>query len=473
MTSACDAEAVPVDDMGLAIQDLSTLDITKLTPVSREIVSRQATINVGTVGHVAHGKSTVVKALTGLSTIRHKSEKERNITIKLGYANAKVYSTDDPDVDPSRRYCSMGSAQPDIWEEELDGKTVKWVVQRHISFVDCPGHDILMATMLNGAAVMDAAFLLVAANESCPQPQTNEHLAAVEIMKLQNIIILQNKVELIKPEAARAQHKEIKAFVDGTCAANSPIIPISAVLKYNIDIVAQYLCTQIPIPPRDFCSPPEMVVIRSFDVNKPGEEIEQLKGGVAGGCLIRGVLKVGDEIEIRPGVVTKEANGTTLCKSLKTRILQMKSEQNPLQFAVPGGLIAVGTRLDPTLTRADHLLGSVIGYPGKMPGIFTEVEIKYYLLKDLLGVRSKEGESCRVKKLHSAEILMLNIASTAVGGKILGIKDGGGSDRAKIQLTNPVCCNVGGRVALSRKIEKHWRLIGWGAIVKGTTLKTD
>ena len=67
---------------------------------------------------------------------------------------------------------------------------------RHISFVDCPGHDVLMATMLSGAAVMDAALLLIAGNEPCPQPQTSEHLAAVEIMKLQNLIILQNKIGL-------------------------------------------------------------------------------------------------------------------------------------------------------------------------------------------------------------------------------------------------------------------------------------
>jgi translation initiation factor 2 subunit 3 len=86
---------------------------------------------------------------------------------------------------------------------------------RHVSFVDCPGHDILMATMLNGAAVMDAALLLVAGNESCPQPQTSEHLAAVEIMKLEHIIILQNKVDLIKEAQALEHQKSISAFVKG------------------------------------------------------------------------------------------------------------------------------------------------------------------------------------------------------------------------------------------------------------------
>lgn len=87
---------------------------------------------------------------------------------------------------------------------------------RHVSFVDCPGHDILMATMLNGAAVMDAALLLIAGNETCPQPQTSEHLAAVEIMKLENIIILQNKVDLIKEAQAIEHHKSIVNFVKGS-----------------------------------------------------------------------------------------------------------------------------------------------------------------------------------------------------------------------------------------------------------------
>lgn len=82
-------------------------------------------------------------------------------------------------------------------------------LRRHVSFVDCPGHDILMATMLNGAAVMDAALLLIAGNETCPQPQTAEHLAAVEIMKLQNIIILQNKIDLVKEQAALQQVRKI------------------------------------------------------------------------------------------------------------------------------------------------------------------------------------------------------------------------------------------------------------------------
>ncbi|CAN0170180.1 unnamed protein product, partial [Ectocarpus sp. 8 AP-2014] len=230
-----------------------------------------------------------------------------------------------------------------------------------------------MATMLNGAAVMDAALLLVAGNETCPQPQTSEHLAAVEIMRLQNIIILQNKVDLVKHDQAMLQHEQIRKFVAGTVADDAPVIPISAVLKYNIDVVCEYINCKIPIPVRDFTSVPRLIIIRSFDVNKPGEEVEHLRGGVAGGSIVQGVLRVGDEIEVRPGIVTKDPEGNVRCEPIFSKILSLYAEQNDLKFAVPGGLIGVGTRVDPTLTRADRLVGQVLGLKGNLPDVFTEV----------------------------------------------------------------------------------------------------
>jgi len=453
-------------DDGLAIQDLAKLDTSKLTPLTPEVISRQATMNVGTIGHVAHGKSTVVKGLSGVHTVKFKQEKERNITIKLGYANAKIYKCDNPDMVAPDCYKSCGSATPDVMPCDQGGN---WRLVRHVSFVDCPGHDILMATMLNGAAVMDAACLLVAGNEACPQPQTSEHLAAVEIMRLKHIIILQNKVELIKEADALAQHEQIKKFVAGTAADSSPIIPISAVLKYNLEAICEYLCTQVPVPVRDFTSHPLMIIIRSFDVNKPGEEVANLKGGVAGGSLIKGVLKVGDPIEIRPGIVSKDSKGATVCRPILSRINTLSSESNALNYAVPGGLIGVGTIIDPFQTRQDRLIGHVLGHPGKLPNIFVEIEVKYYLLRRLLGVKTDgDAKAGKVAKLKKGEILMVNIGSTAAGGRILGIKE---DDVGKITLTNPVCAKEGDKVALSRRIEKHWRLIGWGTITKGTVLK--
>merc|ERR1719183_1766184 len=259
---------------------------------------------------------------------------------------------DREDLERPANYTSFGSKTPDVVPNPDGGN---WRLERHVSFVDCPGHDILMATMLNGAAVMDAALLLIAGNEACPQPQTSEHLAAVEIMRLKHIIILQNKVELVKEQKAQTQYEEIKKFVAGTAADSSPIIPLSAVLKYNLDVVCEYLCTQVPIPPRDFTSSPVMIIIRSFDVNKPGEEVNNLKGGVAGGSILKGVLRVGEEIEIRPGIVSKDSTGRSVCKPIRSRIVSLAAEANALQFAVPGGLIGVGTKIDPSQTRADRL----------------------------------------------------------------------------------------------------------------------
>ncbi|MGH0181503.1 UNVERIFIED_CONTAM: hypothetical protein FKN15_006865, partial [Acipenser sinensis] len=414
-------------------------DVTKLTPLSPEIISRQATINIGTIGHVAHGKSTVVKAISGVHTVRFKNELERNITIKLGYANAKVYKLHDPSCPRPECYRSCGSSTPDEFPTDLPGTKGNFKLVRHVSFVDCPGHDILMATMLNGAAVMDAALLLIAGNESCPQPQTSEHLAAIEIMKLKHILILQNKIDLVKESQAKEQYEQILAFVQGTVAEGAPIIPISAQLKYNIEVVCEYIVKKIPVPVRDFTSEPRLIVIRSFDVNKPGCEVDDLKGGVAGGSILKGVLKVGQEIEVRPGIVSKDHEGKLMCKPIFSKIVSLFAEHNDLLYGAPGGLIGVGTKIDPTLCRADRMVGQVLGAVGALPEIFTELEISYFLLRRLLGVRTEgDKKAAKVQKLSKNEVLMVNIGSLSTGGRVSAVK----ADLAKIVLTNPVCTEV-------------------------------
>ncbi|WMV10076.1 hypothetical protein MTR67_003461 [Solanum verrucosum] len=601
---------------GLMEQDLSKLDVTQLHPLSPEVISRQATINIGTIGHVAHGKSTVVKAISGVQvqnllpsqkpivpflpndppnskwdgvpkganyvnplyailegalkggarnaplkawplwvgdqvseqrievlhcectlrslsteisldivwvevglfkgltdaedplygketkrrelficatsaedssrsdssrlaivfsrmlndweTVRFKNELERNITIKLGYANAKIYKCEEERCPRPMCYKAYGSGKEDSPTCDVPGfESCKMKLLRHVSFVDCPGHDILMATMLNGAAIMDGALLLIAANESCPQPQTSEHLAAVEIMRLQHIIILQNKVDLVQENVAINQHEAIQKFIQGTVADGAPVVPISAQLKYNIDVVCEYIVKRIPIPVRDFTSPPNMIVIRSFDVNKPGFEVDDIRGGVAGGSILKGVLKVNQLIEVRPGIVVKDESGNIKCTPIYSRIVSLFAEQNELQFAVPGGLIGVGTTMDPTLTRADRLVGQVLGEVGSLPEVFVELEVNFFLLRRLLGVRTKDTErQGKVSKLAKGEILMLNIGSMSTGARVVAVKN----VFAKLQLTSPVCTSKGEKIALSRRIEKHWRLIGWGQIQAGITL---
>ncbi|GAU97720.1 hypothetical protein RvY_08968 [Ramazzottius varieornatus] len=460
-------DGIAAHNTHLAFQDLSKLNVKELTPLTHEVISRQATLNIGTIGHVAHGKSTIVKAISGVQTVRFKNELERNITIKLGYANAKIYKCDNDECPRPGCYRSAGSMTEDVFPCSRANCGGKFRLLRHVSFVDCPGHDILMATMLNGAAVMDAALLLVAGNESCPQPQTSEHLAAIEIMKLKHIIILQNKIDIVKESQAKEQYDQILKFVQGTVAEGAPIIPISAQLKYNIEVLCELIVKKIPVPLRDFTSDARLIVIRSFDVNKPGCEVEELKGGVAGGSILRGVLRVGQEVEVRPGIVSKDSEGKLTCRPIFSRVISLLAEQNDLQYAVPGGLIGVGTRIDPTLCRADRMVGQILGAVGALPAIFTELEMSYFLLRRLLGVRTEgDKKGAKVQKLSKNEILMVNIGSLSTGGRVLAVK----ADLAKISLTNPVCTEVGEKIALSRRVEKHWRLIGWGQIRRGVTI---
>ncbi|KAI9479368.1 eukaryotic translation initiation factor 2 subunit gamma [Coemansia sp. RSA 989] len=444
---------------------MATVDPTQLTPTSIEVMANQATINIGTIGHVAHGKSTLVKAISGVNTVRFRNELERNITIKLGYANAKIYQCSNAECPRPGCFTSRGSGHPVEFPCPRSGCEGTMKLIRHVSFVDCPGHDILMATMLNGAAVMDAAMLLVAANETCPQPQTSEHLAAVETMKLDRIIVLQNKVDLIRQEQALKHYEQIQSFIKGTIAEKSPIIPISAQLKFNVEAVVEYIYRHIPVPVRDFTSDPRLIVIRSFDVNKPGYTVDQLQGGVAGGSILKGVIKTGDLIEVRPGIV--EVGTKIKVRPLRSRVVSLNAENNRLQFAVPGGLIGVGTLLDPMLCRGDKLLGSVLGTVGSLPKVVVEIEIKYFLLRRLLGVTGKK--QAKIVKLTKGEGLLVNIGSNAVGARVVGVKE----SLAKLVLTKATCAENGESIALSRRIDRHWRLIGWAKIVKGKSIKLE
>ncbi|RZR87175.1 hypothetical protein BHM03_00014530 [Ensete ventricosum] len=173
-------------------------------------------------------------------------------------------------------------------------------------------------------------------------------------------------------------------------------------------------------------------------------------------------------IEVRPGIVVKDESGNIKCTPIYSRIVSLYAEQNELQFAVPGGLIGVGTTMDPTLTRADRLVGQVLGEVGSLPDVFVELEVNFFLLRRLLGVRTKGTEKQgKVSKLTKGEILMLNIGSMSTGARVVAVKN----DLAKLQLTAPVCTSKGEKIALSRRVEKHWRLIGWGQIQAGGTLE--
>lgn len=459
-------------------QDVS-MPLDKMHPLSPEIISRQATINIGTIGHVNHGKTTVVDAISNVKTQKFQMERESNITIKLGYANAKIFKC--PECPRPICYTSGGSALPDDSACPNCGKPMKLL--RHVSFVDCPGHDVLMATMISGAAVMDAALLLVAANETCPQPQTAEHLSAVEVINLHNIIIVQNKLDLVQDKVAIQQVNDIERFVKGTVAEGAPIIPVVAQHKLNIDVLLENIVKHFPVPERELSVPPRFIVIRSFDINKPGTKPADIKGGIAGGALVRGVFRLGEEIEVRPGLISKRRNpdGTVSdeqeCRPIRSRIISMHAENNELAVAVPGGLVGIATLIDPCITAKDRIVGMIIGHPGKMPPIFSAVVVEHFLLKNVLGMNRQgpsgtnagERNARRVKSIEVGECLQLNIGSHKCGGEIKAVWEEGEDDKTRklfrAELRVPICCEVGEKVAISRRIENTYRLIGWGHII--------
>ena len=212
-------------------------------------IPRQPDTNIGTAGHVDHGKSTIVQAITSVWTSAHSEELRRGITIRVGYADAAIYKCKNCSAPVG--YSTSPNCPNCGGESEL---------QRVISFVDCPGHESLMANMLSGAAIMDGAMLVIAANEKIPQPQTREHLLALQMLGAKQIVIVQNKVDLVSEAEAKANYENIKSFVAGSVGENAPIIPISAQHKLNIDALLQALDENIKASKKDPNAPPMMQV---------------------------------------------------------------------------------------------------------------------------------------------------------------------------------------------------------------------
>jgi translation initiation factor 2 subunit 3 len=388
------------------------------------------TINIGIVGHIDHGKTTLLYKLSGKWTDTHSEELKRGITIKLGYADIILYK-----------------------DKSGFNKDKKGEPFRHVSFVDAPGHEMLMATMLSGAAMIDAAILVVAANEGI-KPQTIEHLAALQAKKVKNLIVVQNKIDLVEKSHAEKNYKEIKELLKGKYD-DAPIIPVSAQQEINLDKIYEAIAG-IPIPERNENANPIFIVARSFDINKPGTTPEKLHGAVLGGTLKQGKLKVGDEIEIRPGRVAKEANQIHY-HALKTKIVKLFNGSQEVRELTPGGSMSIETELDMALGKSDLLAGNVLSLAGKLPEMSTALNVKYNLFPEVFGT----GEHMKVEPLKASEMLMLSINTSMTVGMIKHIR----KDSIEIHLKIPVVPFKGDNAGIARNIGNHWRLIGYGEIL--------
>lgn len=403
----------------------------------------QPCVNIGTAGHVDHGKTTLIQALTGVWTSAHSEELKRGITIRVGYADAAFYKCKNCEVPlgysvtPKCNNCGK--------ESELS---------RVVSFVDSPGHESLMANMLSGSALIDGAMLIVAANEKVPQPQTKEHLLALQTLGIKQIVLVQNKVDLISYEEAMENYSDIVKFVKGTNAAKSPIIPISAQSKLNIDALIGAIETTIPTPERKESGSTVMHVLRSFDVNKPGAKIKDMKGGVIGGSLTQGTFNVGDEIEIKPGLQNEKSGKY---EPITTQISSLGTGAGIVDQVKPGGLVAIGTKLDPSMTRSDSLIGSIIGKPGTLPENSYTAKLEVNLFDTAVG----SGDEIKVASVQTGESLRLSIGTAPLLSKVTSAR----GKTVEIQFKRPVCLFESSKVAISRRIGERWRLIGAGVSI--------
>jgi translation initiation factor 2 subunit 3 len=407
--------------------------------------SIQPMINIGLVGHVDHGKTTLTEKLTGRWTDTHSEEVKRGITIRLGYADItfrKCPECEGIDSYTTKKICPIHNTPTKIL--------------RKVSFVDAPGHESLMATMLSGATIMDGALLLIAANESCPQPQTREHLMALRIAGIKNVIIVQNKIDLVSDERVKRNYLQIKEFLKGTEYENSPIIPISAQQEVNIDFLIKTIEETIETPKRDQDAEPILLIARSFDINKPGINPDKLKGGILGGAIVKGKLKVGDRIEIRPGLVVEEMN-KTIAKPIFTTIVSCMTGGKIVNELGPGGSVAIQTTLDPGVVHSDSMTGNLVGLPGKLPKTWYDMNLEVHLLERVVG----SHEEKKVDPIKINEAILLNVN----GEKSIGFVYELSKNIIKCKLKLPLCAEIGDKVTVSRKIDTKFRLIGY-AIIK-------
>ncbi|MDD4049615.1 MAG: translation initiation factor IF-2 subunit gamma [Candidatus ainarchaeum sp.] len=395
----------------------------------------QAELNIGIVGHVDHGKTTLTSKLTGKWTDRHSEEIKQGISIKLGYADAEFYI--DPSVSGISSYTSQKT-------HPLTGNKTELI--RKVSFVDAPGHETLMAVMLSGAALLNGAILVVAANEECPQPRTVEHLLALKMHGIKNLVVAQNKIDLVSKEEALLNYKKLREFLDSEGYKDSPIIPTSAHFDTNIDALIYAIVNTIEKPSIEKLSskPLKMQIVRSFDINKPSTKIKELKGGVLGGAILEGKISVNDKCFIYPGF----ENGP-----IEFKVKSLNSERISLKSAHAGGLIAIGTDLDPFFCFSDKMVGQIVCEEKSKPTLSNIIKIDYNKIERLIEPNQSE--------FKIGERIVLVIGSSAQVGVIKKINK---NNEFEIMLARNAAFYPKNKVAVSRNVNSRWRLAGYGEI---------
>jgi len=294
---------------------------------------------IGTAGHVDHGKSTLVKRLTGIDPDRLAEEKARQMTIDLGFA----------------------------WLCLPNGETV--------GIVDVPGHRDFIENMLAGVGGIDLALPVIAADEGI-MPQTREHLAILDLLGIHDGLIVLSKIDMIDdPDWLALVETDIRAALARTALAQAPILRVSAFTGQGIDaLIEQIIAALSQLPPRPNLHQPRLPIDRIFSMDGFGT--------VVTGTLSGGTLQVGDEVEVQP-------------RGLRARIRGLQSYRQAVQIALPGSRVAVNLA---GLEKSDLTRGDVLTHPGQLPTT-TRADV---LLKALHGLSSPIKHNLKVKFFSGA-----------------------------------------------------------------------
>ena len=411
-----------------------------------DIIQKQPIINVGCIGHVSHGKSTIVGKFTGKKTQKHSNEIQRGITILLGYANLKIYY--------NKALHQFRYSSKDVIEEG-------YKLVNHLSFVDCPGHHALMSTMISGSKVFDAAILLIAANDLIPQVQTLKHAEVLKYSNIQDLVVVFNKIDLLTSDAMVDEKvDQLMHFLKNhEQLQDKSVIPMSAEKGYNLENLLVFLCNkhkQISHIQKRIKDKFKMCVLRSFDINPKGVSLENLCGGVIGGSILSGHLKIGDSVGIFPGHISKN-NNQWIINPLFSTVQTLQSEENRLEICFPGGLVAIGLGCDPSLCKQNNLLGSVIFKLDKdnYSEFLEEDNYSHDFMMDIDYILEDLGQPI------NDVVLIIN--SRAIKGIFEKMDDSG----AKIVLQQPIFLDKTEKIPILINSEKTIEVLGIGRIKHG------
>jgi len=410
------------------------------------MITNNNMLNICTLGSVADGKSTMVKMLTGEKTQRDSRELKRNITINAGYANLKIWECLDCNI----KY----SSGEGVIEYNCSNCDVNCNLNKHISFADCPGHQELIITTMSSVSIMGGCIVIISVETPLKdKPQLKQHLLAAKFANLTKLIICLNKCDLQEKSIVMERYNELLLILEEFKIEPLIIIPTSFTNNCGSVELINAIDKYFTISENDSLTEKTLFrITRTFDINKPGTQFQNVTGGCIGGTLISGKLKINDEVEIRPGILTKGKNGKYTHEPIITNLLSFETNNNNLEQVIPGGLVSIRTNIDPYYCKGNNMLcGNVLGKVGELPPVYHDINIEYTKIENFNGIwNPKNGDQ-----------VFLQIENMSVEARLLKVKN---NNIFAFQLIKPACIDSNSKIIVCRK-QPIITIVGIGKLI--------